>query len=160
MGKNRTEKTDSVDGWGLAADLSSVDPFEGCVTFKEAMMTAKSLEGGRWKCAYPCGNFTRNAYFICDDHIDCTREMRVVKSKEGLFNVSFRGTHGTEKNLKKRKNSVLTLEQEAALEEAIDLGAKPSSVLSTWTSRAAKDAKSSGVDPLKKKMEEGGFGGS
>ena len=81
---------------------------------KLALKFARTTEDGKWKWAKSPGNGVRNAYLQCNAHKDCGRMLQ-VKKVDGLFCISYRGEHSIIPTFGKRKNSILSWEDDAAL---------------------------------------------
>ena len=128
-------------------------------TMTEAKALVHRQEGGKWKWAKPSGDCVRTAYFQCNAHVDCPRVMRITKDGAGLFNIWVKGEHGEEVNLKRRKNSTLTFDEEAALRVAIDAGVRPGAFVVAKTKERLTELKYAGEDPVAHKRPEGGLEG-
>ena len=136
--------------------VSSLPPHD---TIKEAIKAAKKLEGGKWKWSRPSGNCKTNAYHDCNAHVECGRRMKVLKFGEKFY-IFFKGKHSEEPTLKKRKNSLLTWDEDDQLVKAVDVGVKPAQVRVRMTKEAASELIDKGVDPLSNKDEQGGLTGT
>ena len=128
-------------------------------TIKEAIKAAKKLEGGKWKWSKPSGNCKTNAYHDCNAHVECGRRMKVLKFGEKFY-IFFKGKHSEEPTLKKRKNSLLTWDEDEQLVKAVDVGVKPAQLRVSLTKKAASELTDKGVDPLSNKDEQGGLTGT
>ena len=60
----------------------------------------------------------------------------------------------------KRKNSLLTWEEDEELAKAVDVGVKPAQLRISLTKKAASELIGKGVDPLSNKEEQGGLTGT
>lgn len=128
-------------------------------TMAEAKAVAQMQEGGKWKWAKPPGDGVRTVYLMCNAHVGCLRLQKISKDGAGMFNIWAKGTHSEEVNLKRRKNSPLTFDEEAALRTAIDAGVRPGAFVVAKTKEKLSELKSSGEDPLAHKRPEGGLEG-
>ena len=77
---------------------------------RSALVVAKASENGKWKTDKPCGNLKRNAYYVCKEHVDCGRKMRVSKVGEN-FEIFYKGKHSAIPTHGPRKNSSISWEQ-------------------------------------------------
>ena len=128
-----------------------------CLTFSEAMKAVRRAqpEGCRWQFAKPSGNLTRNAYFQCCTHVDCGRRLKLIMFRFGTFVCNVKGEHGTVKNEFMRRNSKLTLQQEAHLVSSTAQGSKPGQIWAHWNQVEAEAAAARGEDPLEAKKVQG-----
>ena len=142
-----------ADSWMLCGIAPSA-------TMAEAKAVAHRQEDGKWKWAKPPGDGVRTVYLMCNAHVGCLRMQRISKDGAGLFNIWAKGNHGEEINLKRRKNSLLTFDEEAALRTAMDSGVRPGAFVVAQTKERLTTIKDAGEDPLAYKKPEGGLEGS
>ena len=92
---------------------------------------------------------------------DCKRELRVVKV-DHIYMIQGRGKHSASpKGIKKRVNSILTVDQEKLLSFALNQGGKPAGIRVAMTKQKMEELlQSSGVDPLLHKEQMGGLIGN
>lgn len=128
-------------------------------TMAEGKAMAKALGDQLWKWAASPGNGKSTAYFACNAHKACGKLVRVAQESDGLFHIMEKGQHSAEKNTKKRKNSILTIEEDETLRTAVDRGSKPGVVLTSMTKEKVSELKAQGLDPLMHKEETGGLQG-
>ena len=115
----------------------------------------------QWKWSKSPGDGVTRACFQCNAHENCTKEIRVVEIN-GDFCFQEKGKHTLVDNLKKRKNSTLTIKEDDMLKLMLDTGAKPGSVLVAMTKKKYKELKDAGENPLDEanKREGGGLAGA
>ena len=82
--------------------------------YEQALKSVKQYEvHGRYKWANSPGK-PGDRRFKCNEHVDCPSELRIKRAREGNFLVQIdAGTlHATVPNAKRRKNAVLSFDQE------------------------------------------------
>ena len=97
--------------------------------------------------------------FCCNAHTGCKRLLRVYLN-DGKYTIQGSGEHGLEPNLKKRKNSTLSFEEEARVRESMDQGGRSAGLRVAMTTSKARELKEAGLIPEDYKNEEGGLTGS
>jgi len=131
----------------------------GAADMKQAQKEAKREGEGKWKWAAAPGNGKTRSVFCCNAHDKCEMLIRVILL-DGAYYLQQKGEHNEVINLKRRKNSSLTFEQEAKLIECMDMGGKPAGTLCSMTCAKSKELKEAGENPLNHKKEEGGLIGA
>ena len=126
---------------------------------KEAVKIAKREGDGRWKWAASPGNGQSYSILQCNAHVDCPVLLMVKKRPNGFFLLTKHQEHTKEMKLYKRKNSILTYEEEAALKLGLDGGTKPGGVHLARTLKEMKELEEKGENPLLHKKESGGLKG-
>ena len=91
----------------------------------EAKLAAKKFGSGKWKSHSSPGNSKTNAVFVCNEHVDCTKLLRVLRVEGPSFVLQDCGAHTVELNTKKRSNSALTYEQEDDCIKQLRCGGPP-----------------------------------
>ena len=129
-------------------------------TMTAAKAAARELEDKKWRWADSPGNGKTYVYFACNAHVACDRQLRVAQGSDGLFHISAKGLHAAEKKTKKRKNSILTYEDDETLRSAVDKGSRPGAVHTSMTKEKVSELKSKGEDPLMHKEATGGIAGA
>ena len=127
-------------------------------TIKDAIAAGKESENGKWKWDKPSGNGNTTAYFVCKEHVNCERRMRIGKLDE-LYVISYHGEHTKPLLLGPRKNSAITWTQEADMKKALDQGSTPGKIRCSMLKDAAAKLAADGEDPLDHKLDEGGLEG-
>ena len=97
---------------------------------------------------------------VCNAHTDCPFRQLVKKGLDGVFRRFTRGEHAAELNMYKRKNSVVTQEQEAYMHKALNSGTKPAAMRCSMTVDERDRLKKAGEIPEEHKREEGGLLGA
>ena len=126
---------------------------------KEAVKIAKQEGDGRWKWAASPGNGQSYSILQCNAHVDCPVLLMVKKRPNGFFLLTKHQEHTKEMKLYKRKNSILTYDEEAALKLGLDGGTKPGGVHLARTLKGMKELEEKGENPLLHKKEGGGLKG-
>ena len=127
-------------------------------SMSEARKAADELAPGRWKWAKPSGDCKNQAYRQCNAHVDCPLIVG-IKKQGSHFWLYTKGKHGTEVNLKKRKNSSLTFEEEEFVRASLDMGNAPAEQLVALTKKKIRSLKDDGEDVEAVKNAEGGLQG-
>ena len=127
-------------------------------TYGEALAEAKKLLGDKWKWNKPSGNCKSTAYLRCNKHVACDVVYKVQQVGSSFY-IRVKGDHGAILNLKKRKNSKLTFEEEVAARLSLDMGCTPGEVHVALTKKKLKELKQAGKDPQQEKNKEGGLPG-
>lgn len=146
---------DDDEGWALCADWTPAS------TMKEALKAARARGEGKWKWNKPSGNCTTNAQLRCNAHVDCPHVVRIFSLREEKeeFYLSMKHFHGEISNMKKRKNSPLTYEEEESVAMAADMGGRAGKVHVAMTLKEVQHLKEKGMDPLEAKEADGGLKG-
>ena len=126
---------------------------------KEAVKIAKLEGDGKWKWAASPGNGQSYSILQCNAHVDCPVLLMVKKRPNGFFLLTKHQEHTTEMKLYKRKNSILTYGEEAALKLGLDGGTKPGGVHLARTLKEMRELEEKGENPLLRKKEGGGLEG-
>ena len=133
-----------------------IDPTESHATMRDGKTAAHKLEFGQWKTDRPAGNQQTTAYLVCAFHVGCGRKLKVHKQGE-LFCISLKGTHTSEVNHYKRKNSIMTVEEEAAAKMSLDQGGRPGAMLVSMTKKEVKRIQEAGEDLDAAQHDQGGL---
>ena len=128
-------------------------------SMEQAKSHLKMMEGGQWKWSKSPGDGKTTIRMTCNSHVDCTRQLRVLKTCEG-FIIQGTGEHGLEPNNKRRKNSTLTMDMEKRVKESMDQGGRSAGLLVALTNSKAAELKGEGKNPEAFKMPEGGLLGT
>lgn len=128
------------------------------LTIKEGIQALKTKEGGRWKWAKSPGDGVTRAVFQCNAHMECTRLLK-CQQVDGGFTLFVQGEHTDSPNLKKRKNSTLSYDDEEQLRACIDSGSRPGGVYVSMLKKKAEELRAEGKDPNEHKRPEGGLEG-
>ena len=134
-----------------------MDPTESHATMRDGKTAAMKLEFGRWKSDRPAGNGKYNAYFVCTFHVGCGRKLKIHKRGGEVFCISLKGTHSSEVNQYKRKNSIMTVEEEAAAKMSLDQGGRPGAMLVSMTKKEVKRIQEAGEDLDAAQHDQGGL---
>ena len=126
---------------------------------KEAVKIAKLEGDGRWKWAASPGNGRNYSVLQCNAHVDCPVLLMVKKRLNGFFLLTKHQEHTAEMKQYKRKNSILTYDEEAALKLGLDGGTKPGGVHLARTLKEMRELEEKGENPLLRKKEGGGLEG-
>ena len=126
---------------------------------KEAVKIAKREGDGRWKWAASPGNGQSYSILQCNAHVDCPVLLMVKKRLNGFFLLTKHQEHTVEMKLYKRKNSILTYDEEDALKQGLDGGTKPGGVHLARTLKVTRELEEKGENPLLHKKESGGLEG-
>ena len=144
--------TETSAKWQVYDDVQAND-------MKEALKIAKREGDGRWKWAASPGNGKSRCILQCNAHVDCPVLLMVKKRLNGFFLLTKHQEHTAEMKQYKRKNSILTYEEEAALKLGLDGGTKPGGVHLARTLKEMKELEDKGENPLLRKKESGGLEG-
>ena len=144
--------TETSAKWQLYGDVQAND-------MKEAVKIAKREGDGRWKWAASPGNGRNYSILQCNAHVDCPVLLMVKKRHNEFFLLTKHQEHTVEMKLYKRKNSILTYDEEAALKLGLDGGTKPGGVHLARTLKEMKELEEKGENPLLRKKESGGLEG-
>ena len=128
------------------------------LTIKEGIQALKTKEGGRWKWAKSPGDGVTRAVFQCNAHMECTRLLK-CQQVDGGFTLFVQGEHTDSPNLKKRKNSTLSYDDEEQLRACINSGSRPGGVYVSMLKKKAEELRAEGKDPNEHKRPEGGLEG-
>ena len=126
---------------------------------KEAVKIAKLEGDGRWRWAASPGNGRNYSVLQCNAHVDCPVLLMVKKRLNEFFLLTKHQEHTAVLKQYKRKNSILTYEEEAALMLGLDGGTKPGGVHLARTLKEMKELEEKGENPLLRKKEGGGLEG-
>ena len=126
---------------------------------KEAVKIAKREGDGRWKWAASPGNGQSYSILQCNAHVDCPVLLMVKKRHNEFFLLTKHQEHTVEMKQYKRKNSILTYDEEAALKLGLDGGTKPGGVHLARTLKEMKELEEKGENPLLHKKADGGLEG-
>ena len=126
---------------------------------KEAVKIVKLEGDGRWKWAASPGNGRNYSVLQCNAHVDCPVLLMVKKRPNGFFLLTKHQEHTVEMKQYKRKNFILTYEEEAALKLGLDGGTKPGGVHLARTLKEMRELEEKGENPLLRKKEGGGLEG-
>ena len=128
------------------------------------MQAAKKLlrasGDGKWKQAAKPGNQEAWAVLQCNAHINCGHFGAIKKVGAALFCIFEKGQHTVEPTLKRRANSILNWDDEAALRKGVEYGNTPGQVHVSLSKEEIKRLKAAGEDILRHKREEGGLKGA
>ena len=127
---------------------------------KEAVKIAKREGDGRWKWAASPGNGKSRCILQCNAHVNCPVLLMVKKEQNGFFLFTKHQEHTVEVKQYKRKNSILTYDEQAALKEGLDGGTKPCGVHLARTLKEMKELEEKGENPLLHKKAGGGLEGA
>ena len=130
----------------------------GGATMKEAREAASST--GRWKYVRRGqGDGKRVLVLQCVEHVACPAKRKIALAADNYYHVFDAGEHTETKNLKKRKNSAMDMEQEQELLGDIWKGVKPAGSRLSMTLAKESELLEAGKDPEDYKKEEGGLQG-
>ena len=133
----------------------------GCApapTLKDALKAIRAMEPGKWKWNNISGNCKTNAQLRCNAHVDCGFVMKAQQEMDG-FRLYEKGQHGESPNLKRRKNSVFTFDEEEQARLALNMGGRPGKLHVALTLKELERLKEAGEDVEKAKEDEGGLAG-
>ena len=135
------------------------------LSIKDGVAIIKAFDqgaSGKWKWAKSPGDGRTRAFFACNNHTTCAASagklMRCVQ-QGGIFVLQEKGDHGFDLSPFKRKNSVLTWDEEKSMTFAMSTGGKPGALHTVFTTDAAQVLEEAGEDPLLHKRPEGGLAG-
>ena len=135
------------------------------LSMKDGVAIIKAFDqgaSGKWKWAKSPGDGRTRAFFACNNHTTCAASagklMRCVQ-QGGIFVLQEKGDHGFDLSPFKRKNSVLTWDEEKSMTFAMSTGGKPGALHTVFTTDAAQVLEDAGEDPLLHKRPEGGLAG-
>ena len=97
---------------------------------------------------------------VCNAHTDCPFRQLVKKCCDGVFRRFTCGEHAAELNMYKRKNAVVTQEQEAYMRQALNGGMKPAGMRCSMTVDERDRLKKAGEIPEEHKRKDGGLLGA
>ena len=144
--------TETSAEWQLYNDVQAND-------MKEAVKIAKQEGDGRWKWAASPGNGKSYCVLQCNAHVNCPVLLMVKKRQHAFFLLNKLQEHTVEVKQFKRKNSILTYDEQAALKEGLDGGTKPDGVHLARTLKELKELEEKGENPLLHKKAGGGLEG-
>ena len=141
-----------ADVWTLCTDCTPAS------TMDEALEVIRAFGEGKWKWNKPTGNCTTNAQLRCNAHVGCPVVMK-TQLEGAEFKFYKRGIHGQESNVKKRKNSALTFDEEADARLALDMGGRPGKLYCALTLKELGRVKEAGESVEEAKDDNGGMKG-
>ena len=136
--------------------------------WKETGLVAESMKAGkemlkgtgRFKWADAPGDGKVRAVFVCNAHVDCTHQRRVVLLSDSYYHIQEVNGHSEEPQKYARKNAPLTVAQEEKMEEDVWKGTKPAVARAFFTLKRENELKAAGIEPESYKKVQGGLDGA
>ena len=113
---------------------------------------------GRWRSDRKDHGKAGHRYVLaCNAHVDCPFRQLVQKGTDGLFRRFVCGQHAAVLNNFKRKNSVVTQDQEQFMADSINTGSKPAGMRVSMTLKEEARLRKAGEDVTEHKRKDGGL---
>lgn len=143
--------------WTPVAEYESMEACKKSILGGELVFEDEKALRFNW--ASSPGNGKTRAYFVCASHVQCPVHVRAVL-KGATFVVECRSgvKHASEPELRRRKNSAMTVDQEESIKKSMQQGVCPAAMLSMLTLDVLSQHKAAGSRA--EKRTAGGLAGA